>query len=48
MEGTVCVMCLAQKVVEKKKAVGLGGQEVHTFGWINGVICVIVDEISIL
>ena len=37
MEGTVCVMCLAQKVVGKKKAVGLGGQEVHTFGWINFV-----------
>jgi len=35
MEGTVCVMCLAQKVVGKKKAVGLGGQEVHNFGWIN-------------
>jgi len=41
-------MCLAQKVVGKKKAVGLGGQEVHTFGWINGVICVIVDEVSML
>jgi len=37
VEGTVCVMCLAQKVVGKKKAVGLGGQEVHTFGWINFV-----------
>jgi len=31
------VMCLAQKVVGKKKAVGLGGQEVHNFGWINFV-----------
>jgi len=28
---------VAQKVVGKKKAVGLGGQEVHTFGWINFV-----------
>jgi hypothetical protein len=37
VEGTVCVMCLAQKVVRKKKAAGLGGQEVHTFGWINFV-----------
>ena len=37
MEVTVCVMCLAQKVVWKKKAVGLGGQEVHTSGWINFV-----------
>ena len=37
VEGTVCVMCLAQKVVGKKKAVGLGGQKVHTFGWINFV-----------
>ena len=37
VEGTVCVMCLAQKVVGKKKAVGLGGQVVHTSGWINFV-----------